>query len=112
VLRYVERCRDKHDKDYCVGLCPAWHTLQCYLSRLYGLVPRFNHKLIATDIQTAIFEDTVSNMDDRSALEEQHPLKGVGKPRDIVGAAVFLASEEAGWVTGVNLPVDGGFTCR
>lgn len=51
-------------------------------------------------------------MDDRSALEEQHPLKGVGKPRDIVGAAVFLASEEAGWVTGVNLPVDGGFTCR
>lgn len=71
-----------------------------------------NLELTATDTHTAIFEDTVSNMDDRGALEAHHPLKGVGKPCDIVGAAVFLASEEAGWVTGVNLPVDGGFTCQ
>ena len=29
-------------------------------------------------------------------------------PADIAAAAVFLASEEAGWITGVILPVDGG----
>jgi len=36
------------------------------------------------------------------------PLKRLGEPEDIAGAAVFLASDLAGWVTGVTLPVDGG----
>lgn len=38
------------------------------------------------------------------------PLGRVGKPTDIVSAAVFLASDEASWITGVNLVVDGGGT--
>jgi NAD(P)-dependent dehydrogenase (short-subunit alcohol dehydrogenase family) len=33
----------------------------------------------------------------------------IGEVDDIVNAAVFLASDEASYVTGVNLPVDGGF---
>ena len=41
-----------------------------------------------------------------------HPLKGIGMPRDIARAALFLASEDASWVTGVLLPVDGGFTAQ
>jgi len=36
------------------------------------------------------------------------PLKRLGEPEDIAGAAVFLASDLASWVTGVTLPVDGG----
>jgi meso-butanediol dehydrogenase / (S,S)-butanediol dehydrogenase / diacetyl reductase len=36
------------------------------------------------------------------------PLGRVGQPEDIVNAALFLASDEASWVTGVNLVVDGG----
>ena len=51
-------------------------------------------------------------MDDKNALQAAHPLKGVGKPQDLVGAAVFLACEESSWVTGVNLPVDGGYLIR
>jgi NAD(P)-dependent dehydrogenase (short-subunit alcohol dehydrogenase family) len=38
------------------------------------------------------------------------PLGRVGQPSDIVNAAVFLASDEASWVTGINLVVDGGGT--
>ena len=37
------------------------------------------------------------------------PLRRPGTPADVAGAAVFLASEEAGFVTGVDLPVDGGY---
>lgn len=36
------------------------------------------------------------------------PLGRVGQPEDIVNAAVFLVSDEASWITGVNLVVDGG----
>lgn len=49
-------------------------------------------------------------MDDAKRISALHPFGGVGKAHDIVGAAVFLASDDASWVTGVCLPVDGGFT--
>ena len=37
-----------------------------------------------------------------------YPLKRLGVPEDIGGAAAFLLSEQAGWITGQNLVVDGG----
>lgn len=39
-----------------------------------------------------------------------YPLGRIGEPGDISGAAVFLASEEARWITGSILAVDGGLT--
>jgi NAD(P)-dependent dehydrogenase (short-subunit alcohol dehydrogenase family) len=39
-----------------------------------------------------------------------YPLGRVGKPEDVTGAALFLASDEAAWITGAVLPVDGGLT--
>src|SRR5215475_487369 len=39
-----------------------------------------------------------------------HPLGRNGQPRDIVSAILFLASDEAAWITGALLPVDGGVT--
>jgi len=37
-----------------------------------------------------------------------HPLGRIGEPEDVAHAIAFLASDEASWITGVLLPVDGG----
>ena len=39
------------------------------------------------------------------------PMQRYGKPGELDAAAVFLASEEASYVTGLIMPVDGGYTC-
>jgi len=38
------------------------------------------------------------------------PLGRLGKPEDVAFMAVYLASDESSWVTGVSLPLDGGQT--
>lgn len=43
---------------------------------------------------------------------KQHPAGRVGKAEDIAAACLFLASEEAGFITGANLVVDGGMTVK
>jgi NAD(P)-dependent dehydrogenase (short-subunit alcohol dehydrogenase family) len=44
----------------------------------------------------------------RAAAAERHPLGRIGQPSDLAATARFLLSEEAGWVTGQVLNVDGG----
>lgn len=48
----------------------------------------------------------------RSQMEQMHPMKAIGLPKDVAAAATFLCSPEADWLTGVILPVDGGLTAR
>jgi meso-butanediol dehydrogenase/(S,S)-butanediol dehydrogenase/diacetyl reductase len=42
------------------------------------------------------------------AFMQRIPMGRIGEPADIAAAAAFLASEDAAFITGVNLPVDGG----
>ena len=62
-------------------------------------------------VRTAMTTDTQND----PALNERalalHPLGRLGEPEDVAGAAFFLASDDAAWVTGIALPVDGGYTC-
>jgi 3-oxoacyl-[acyl-carrier protein] reductase len=46
----------------------------------------------------------------RKVLEERLPLARIGEPVDVANAVLFLASDEANWITGVVLNVDGGKT--
>jgi len=44
----------------------------------------------------------------KKTLLDMHPVKRLGTPEDVAGAALFLASEDAGWISGVVLDVAGG----
>jgi 3-oxoacyl-[acyl-carrier protein] reductase len=44
----------------------------------------------------------------QAALIETHPVRRLGTPQDVARAALFLASEEAGWISGIILDVAGG----
>lgn len=44
----------------------------------------------------------------RKVLEQRQPLNRIGDPEDVSSAAVFLASDEAKWITGTILNIDGG----
>lgn len=56
-------------------------------------------------------KDLFDDADKRSKLYSMHPFRGLGTAEDLARVAVFLASEDAQWVTGVGLPVDGGYSC-
>jgi len=57
---------------------------------------------IDTDMLRALTEDQ------RTLLTSIVPLARVGQPEEVAAAVAFLASDDAAYVTGVNLPVDGG----
>jgi len=44
----------------------------------------------------------------KGKLSESIPLGRLGQPADIAAAVLYLASDEAGWVTGATLHVNGG----
>lgn len=65
-------------------------------------------------IDTPMLRDHLASAaDPDAALREilrQHPLGRIGTPEDVADAVLFLASEQASFLSGVVLPVDGGYT--
>jgi 3-oxoacyl-[acyl-carrier protein] reductase len=45
----------------------------------------------------------------RKQVEAQTPLGRIGQPADIASLAVFLASNDASWITGENFLISGGY---
>jgi NAD(P)-dependent dehydrogenase (short-subunit alcohol dehydrogenase family) len=61
-------------------------------------------------VRTPLLKAILADHDKTARLTAMHPLGRLGTPEDIANAAVFLASEEASWITGHALVVDGGFS--
>jgi NAD(P)-dependent dehydrogenase (short-subunit alcohol dehydrogenase family) len=70
--------------------------------RVNCLCPGFTR----TGLTRGIFADP----ERRACIEAMHPLGRMGEPDDIARAALFLLSADAAWITGIALPVDGGFS--
>ena len=66
---------------------------------------------IDTPMVDRIFEGMEHPAEVRKAAEGLHPLGSLGAPSDIASAIVYLLSDEARWITGSALVVDGGLTC-
>ena len=47
-----------------------------------------------------------------AAIEQMHPMGRLGEPAEVASAIAFLASDEASFITGVVLPVDGGYLAQ
>ncbi|WP_456269079.1 SDR family NAD(P)-dependent oxidoreductase [Kushneria sp. AK178] len=71
----------------------------------YGI--RCNALLPGT-IETDINRDDLADPDKLRHMEDRTPLGRLGRPEDMAGPAVFLASDMAAYVTGASLLVDGG----
>jgi meso-butanediol dehydrogenase/(S,S)-butanediol dehydrogenase/diacetyl reductase len=65
---------------------------------------RVNAVLPAT-VATRVWDDRPGGADELRSL---YPLERVGRPEDVAAAVAFLASDDAAWITGHALPVDGG----
>lgn len=67
-------------------------------------------------IQTSMWERYLQGTPDpaaaRQTITAYHPIGRLGRPEDIAYGALYLASDEAGFVTGTTLFIDGGVTAR
>ena len=67
---------------------------------------------IWTPMVEGYLEDLGDQAPARAGLDALHPLGHVGEPDDIAWGCVYLASNEAKFVTGAELVIDGGYTAR
>ncbi|MBM32281.1 MAG: short-chain dehydrogenase [Chloroflexi bacterium] len=84
-------------RDMAVGLAE-------YNIRVNALCPGFT--------KTKLTQDLLKDEKILSDLESLHPMGRLANPDEIANAALFLSSDEASFITGVCLPVDGGYTAQ
>ena len=60
---------------------------------------------------TELTTDVLNTKDFQEFAKEHVPMKRYGKEGELNAGVIFLASNEASYVTGVILPIDGGYTC-
>lgn len=70
--------------------------------RVNGIAPG----AIATDMNKDLLEDEQK----KKGEEQRIPLKRIGQPEEIAKVALFLASDNASYITGTTIYVDGGLT--
>ncbi len=64
------------------------------------------------NIDTPMNQELYEKFGGREAFRVQYPMGRIGLETDVASAATFLASDEAEWITGIVMPVDGGYMAK
>jgi len=86
----------------------ALHAMSVAWSKGLGVHNIRVNEIIPGAVETHNLSGRLAVPDGRQRLEAGNPLQRLGRPDDIAAAAVYLASDEASWVTGTELRVSGG----
>ena len=94
---------------YAISKAADLHLVRCYALengkhniRVNAIAPG----IVKTDFAKALWEDEAKH----DATTANTPLRRLGTPEDIAGAAVYLAAPASSWMTGQVLVLDGGVT--
>lgn len=66
--------------------------------------------IVETELVKDLFASSAAGEEARRTRVASLPLGRMGKPEDVAGMAVYLASEESSWLTGSAIPLDGGLS--
>ena len=97
---------------YCASkgaLVAAARAMAIELARRHVRVNCVSPGLVFTAMTEKAF--SLLSQDQVEKIKGAYPL-GPGRPEDVARAVVFLLSPGTPWITGVDLPVDGGFTAQ
>ena len=61
-------------------------------------------------VETPLVAGVIKTPEEYQTLADKHPMHRLGQPEEIAYGALYLASDESAFVTGIALPIDGGYT--
>ena|SRR3989344_2800639 len=96
-----------HSPAYCSTKAAVIMLTKCMAQEYAGIGVRVN-AILPGPIDTPLMRKAFSSKKEVDELAKIIPMKRIGKPEDVANVAVFLASDEASYVTGGMYSVDGG----
>lgn len=78
----------------------------------YGQYGIRSNCLCPSTIRSSIIEPYLQDENAKKILESTFPLRRIGEPDDIAGAVAYLCSDDARWITGSTMMVDGGLSAK
>ncbi len=94
------------------GIVGLTRSAACDYARHHIRVNAVAPGQVLTPLIERIIRDAADPEAERAFRANRHVMPGFIEADDIAAAIAFLASDDARWITGVTLPVDGGYTAR
>ena len=68
--------------------------------------------VVMTPLLRRFIDSAPDPVEMRRRVESTNPIPGLPEPEDVASVVAFLASDDARWITGHTIPIDGGSTAR